>query len=144
MVHFASDEVCECRGAGSSGFGFAGGKVVGSGRKASTVVVAFVGLVDVPESSVSLEMFVVFEHHGFVRAIEVRIVVVFVGVIVEGYHVNLHSRCDVRAAALVMIQPSAIRRVISIAHNDIRMVPSLAISTTHIAQPAKLPAIRPL
>ena len=114
------------------GFGFAGGKVVGSGRKASTVVVAFVGLVDVPESSVSLEMFVVFEHHGFVRAIEARIVVVFVGVIVEGYHVNLHSRCDVRAAALVMIQPSAIRRVISIAHNDIRMVPSLAISTAHI------------
>ena len=75
MVHFASDGVCACRGAGSSGFGFAGGKVVGSGRKASTVVVAFVSLVDVPESSISLEMFVVFEHHGFVRAIEVRIVV---------------------------------------------------------------------
>ena len=49
-----------------------------------------------------------------------------------------------RAAALVMIRPSAIRRVVSIAHNDIRMVPSMATSTTHIAQPAKLPAIRPL
>ena len=69
---------------------------------------------------------------------------VFVGVVVEGYHINLHSRCDVRAAALVIIQPSAIGRVISIAHNDIRMVPSLATNTAHIAQPAKLPAIRPL
>lgn len=43
-----------------------------------------------------------------------------------------------------MIKPSVIKRVISIAHNDIRMVSSLAISTGHIAQLAKLPAIRPL
>ena len=49
--------------------------VLREGRLLVVSVVASVGLVDIPESSISLEMFVVFEHHGFVRAIEARIVV---------------------------------------------------------------------
>ena len=137
MVHFANDKVGQCRRTGSSGFGFTRGRVVLVGvSEASTVIVASVGLVDVPESSVSLEMFIVFEYHGFVRTTEVRIVLLLKAI--------MHSCCDVQAAALVMIKPSVIKRVISIAHNDIRMVLSLAISTGHIAQLAKLPAIRPL
>lgn len=49
--------------------------------EASTVIVASVGLVDVPESSVSLEMFIVFEYHGFVRTTEVRIVLLLKAII---------------------------------------------------------------